>query len=151
MNDPVRLSARLALIACTAIGIGMVELEAGRPARAADLIIQVTGMDRLAGDVHFGVYDKEGEFPSGLSVAGDNKPADQETVVFRVADLAPGQYAVAVYHDANGNGRHDVSLWQIEDFGFSQNARAFFGPPKFDAAAFNLVEADTTITIDLAN
>jgi uncharacterized protein (DUF2141 family) len=60
------------------------------------------------------------------------------TVVF--GDLPPGRYAVAAYHDTDGNG--DLTLWPIglpkEAYGFSRDARGRFGPPRFDAAAFDL-------------
>ena len=35
----------------------------------------------------------------------------------------------------------------LEDYGFSNDARVFFGPPSFDDAAFELLEPKTKITI----
>jgi uncharacterized protein (DUF2141 family) len=55
----------------------------------------------------------------------------------RVSGLAPGDYAVAVIHDANGNGRLDTFMGiPREGFGFSRNPAIGFGPPQFDAAQF---------------
>lgn len=63
------------------------------------------------------------------------------TVVFD--DLPPGRYAVGAYHDTDGNGA--LTLWPIglprEAYGFSRDARGRFGPPSFDAAAFDLPAA----------
>lgn len=63
------------------------------------------------------------------------------TVVFE--DLPPGRYAVGAYHDTDGNGA--LTLWPIglpkEAYGFSRDARGRFGPPSFDAAAFDLPAA----------
>lgn len=57
-----------------------------------------------------------------------------------LTDLEPGRYVVAVFHDTDGNGR--LSTWPVglpkEAYGFSRNARGRFGPPSFDAAAFDL-------------
>lgn len=57
----------------------------------------------------------------------------------RVTGLAPGDYAVAVIHDANGNGKLDTMMGiPREGFGFSRNPAIGFGPPRFTAAQFPL-------------
>lgn len=65
--------------------------------------------------------------------------------------LTPGRYAVAVFHDTDGNGR--LSTWPIglpkEAYGFSRDARGRFGPPAFDAAAFDLPAAGARQAISL--
>jgi uncharacterized protein (DUF2141 family) len=53
--------------------------------------------------------------------------------------VAPGEYAVSVIHDENGNHRLDKRLMlPREGFGFSRNAPVRFGPPSFSAAAFTV-------------
>lgn len=50
-----------------------------------------------------------------------------------------GEYAIALVHDENANGKLDRRLLMPrEGFGFSQNAPVRMGPPKFDAAAFEV-------------
>lgn len=65
--------------------------------------------------------------------------------------LTPGRYAVAVFHDTDGNGR--LSTWPIglpkEAYGFSRDVRGRFGPPAFDAAAFDLPAAGARQEISL--
>jgi uncharacterized protein (DUF2141 family) len=57
----------------------------------------------------------------------------------RFEGLPPGNYAVAVIHDANGNARLDTMLGiPREGFGFSRNPPIRFGPPRFAAAQFPL-------------
>jgi uncharacterized protein (DUF2141 family) len=57
----------------------------------------------------------------------------------RLSGLAPGDYAVAVIHDANGNGKLDTFMGiPREGFGFSRNPVIGFGPPRFSAAQFPL-------------
>ncbi|UUZ49269.1 DUF2141 domain-containing protein [Massilia sp. B-10] len=55
-------------------------------------------------------------------------------------DLPEGEYAFAVYHDANANGQMDKNLLGIptEDYAFNNNAVGKMGPPKFEAAKFAL-------------
>ena len=47
---------------------------------------------------------------------------------------------MGTFHDTDGNGR--LSTWPVglpkEAYGFSNDARGRFGPPSFDAAAFDL-------------
>lgn len=57
----------------------------------------------------------------------------------RIEGVPPGDYAIAVIHDANGNARLDTAMGiPREGFGFSRNPRILFGPPGFKAAQFAL-------------
>ena len=53
--------------------------------------------------------------------------------------LPYGNYAIAVIHDENGNGKLDTFAGiPREGFGFSRNPVITFGPPSFSAAHFTL-------------
>ncbi len=64
---------------------------------------------------------------------------------------APGAYAVAVYHDENGNGHFDRNFLGLpaEGFGFSNDAPTILGPPSYGAARLDVGPGDTRITIRL--
>ena len=67
-----------------------------------------------------------------------------------VEGLVPGNYAVSVIHDENGNRELDTNLIGIptEGIGFSHNPRVTFGPPSFANASFDAAsEATQTIRI----
>lgn len=124
---------------------------AGR-AEAADLVIAVTGLSSGAGDVHYGVWDRAEHFPKREGrVAKGHVRAAADGVTITVAGLAPGTYAVAVYHDENGNGEFDQGLFgfPLEDYGFSNDATVFFGPPSFAEAAFALGPGGARVAIRL--
>lgn len=55
-------------------------------------------------------------------------------------DLPYGVYALAIYHDVNNNGKLDKSFVGIpkEPYGFSNNARSKWGPPKYEIAQFEI-------------
>jgi uncharacterized protein (DUF2141 family) len=58
---------------------------------------------------------------------------------YRFDGLAAGAYAIALFHDENGNGRLDTRLGiPTEGVGFSRNPRLWFGPPRFSAASFHV-------------
>ncbi|HEX8469827.1 MAG TPA: DUF2141 domain-containing protein [Brevundimonas sp.] len=63
-----------------------------------------------------------------------------------VVGLPPGRYVIAAFQDTDGDGKLSKGNFGIprEPFGFSNNARARFGLPGFDAAAFELTTAGTT-------
>jgi uncharacterized protein (DUF2141 family) len=55
--------------------------------------------------------------------------------------LPRGDYAIAVIHDENGNAKLDTLAGiPREGFGFSRNPPIRFGPPRFAAARFTLVD-----------
>jgi len=64
-------------------------------------------------------------------------------------DLPFGEYALKVFHDENGNFKLDKNLFgaPAEAYGFSNNARATFGPPDYKKAAFPFDKTDMTVTI----
>ncbi|MBT7942982.1 MAG: DUF2141 domain-containing protein, partial [Alphaproteobacteria bacterium] len=53
------------------------------------------------------------------------------------------------FHDENGNGEFDQVFFGLpmEDFGFSNGAVAFFGPPGFDDAMVSVPPEGAMITI----
>ena len=85
------------------------------------------------------------KFPdSAGTVAAQWRTAGIGKLEFVFADLPPGRFAVAAYHDENDNDVLDVNLIGIpkEGYAFSQNARGFAGPPSFDAAAVKISDED---------
>lgn len=64
---------------------------------------------------------------------------------------APGDYAVAVYHDENGDhdfNRNAVGL-PAEGYGFSNDAPAAFGLPDFDKVRFAVPPGGSRVPIRL--
>ena len=68
--------------------------------------------------------------------------ADANTLSCTFNDLAPGAYAVKVFHDVNENGVLDASWigWPQEPYGFSNDAPVNMGPPPFKLAAIEVKE-----------
>jgi uncharacterized protein (DUF2141 family) len=64
--------------------------------------------------------------------------------------VSPGTYAVAVFHDENGNGKLDTNFLGIpsEGVGVSNNKRPLVGPPSWSDARFRL-EHDGSISVTL--
>jgi uncharacterized protein (DUF2141 family) len=66
-------------------------------------------------------------------------------------DIPPGTYALAVTHDENMNGKIDTNWLGIptEGYGFSNDAKAWLGPPSFPATSFPYEGQDMEMTISL--
>ena len=119
-------------------------------AAAADLRVVVDALRSVKGDVRFALYDRAEAFPDDDGkLAGQTVAVIGNQVEARFAGLNPGDYAVAVFHDENGNGEFDQGLFGIplEGYGFSNGARAFLGPPDFAEAKVRLGTNGAAITI----
>jgi len=117
---------------------------------AAELTVEVLGVRSNDGLVHFGLYDNPETFPTKDGrLRGARAAISQNRAVAVFKGLKPGRYAFAVFHDENGNGEFDQIFFglPVEDFGFSNGAVAFFGPPAFADAAVSLTLKGTKITI----
>ncbi len=75
-------------------------------------------------------------------------PARSGSVSFSTDVLPAGDYAVTVFHDENGNSELDANFVGMpkEPWGFSNNARGNFGPPKFADTKFAL-DGETKVVL----
>jgi uncharacterized protein (DUF2141 family) len=116
----------------------------------ASLTVRVLGLRSDEGKLALALYDSEESFDtrSGAVTTDRIAPVDG-AVSWEVREVSPGTYAVAVYHDLNGNGKLDRSAVGVptEPYGFSNDARGSFGPPGFRKAAFEIGPGTTTIEI----
>lgn len=120
--------------------------------QAADLTVEVTGITEATGNVRVALYDGAEGFPRDRKPrAGQDIAAQISSVAVTFKDLQPGQYAVAVYQDLDGDEELTSNLMGIptEPYGFSRDARGTFGPPGFDDAAIALGDEDQAISLSL--
>lgn len=74
--------------------------------------------------------------------------ATRNAGTLRFDGLPSGNYALALIHDENGNGRLDTMMGiPREGFGFSRNPAIRFGPPKFSEATISVVSGVTDETV----
>ena len=138
-HAPRRLAALLALLAplaAAAQGAATIELE-------------VAGIAATEGRLMVALYPSAERYRRD-ALESRMLEARAGTMRLRFDGLAPGEYAFAVYHDRNGNGRLDTNLMGIptEPAAFSGQAAAF-GAPSWPQAAFRLPEAGTRVLVRL--
>lgn len=123
-------------------------------AQSGTLTVKVENITTVAGRIHIGIYKDAASFPNKkLAFAGQEvKVGAAGSMEVAIPDLAPGRYAVAVFHDINGNGKLDTNVFGVptEPYGFSNGALAKWGNPKFEEAAFSYTTATKAISIKLA-
>ncbi|HET6255307.1 MAG TPA: DUF2141 domain-containing protein [Puia sp.] len=116
------------------------------------LDVTVSGIHSDKGRLYLSLYNSEKGYPKDPKIAFRLTYASIVNGIstFRFTKLPAGTYAIACYHDENGNGKLDNNLFGIptEGTGASNNATGFLGPPKFREAKFPLTR-DTAVTIRL--
>ncbi len=118
-------------------------------AYATDLSLRIINAP-TSSTIHVALFDSPDAYAGKKALVSKKLPAQAEATELIFPGLAPGRYAVRVSADENGNAALDTNLLGIliERYGFSNNAKANFGPPDFDAAAVD-VDADGQIVIHL--
>ncbi|MAU14911.1 MAG: hypothetical protein CMH46_05150 [Muricauda sp.] len=103
------------------------------------------------GDVNVAVYNSDASFLSFDEVyTTGTEAAHKGLVKLQIEDLPSGEYALAVFHDENGNGKLDTNWLGIpkERVAFSKGKMKTFGPPKYQECAFRIT-SDYEIDISL--
>jgi uncharacterized protein (DUF2141 family) len=136
------------------LGTGLAaSLAAAAPASAGDVVITVTDLRSAKGVVRACMTTRSDIFPKCIK-----DPTAYRTVVpasgkveIRFTGVKPGNYAIALLHDENDNGKADRAMGMMpkEGYGFSRDAPVRMAPPKFKDAVFAISEAAAKITIKM--
>jgi uncharacterized protein (DUF2141 family) len=113
------------------------------------ITVTVDSIESNDGKIFFALYNKETNFLDEAFKGTKNTIENNQcTVTFK--NIPEGVYAVSIFHDENNNGKMDTNFIGIpkEDYGCSNNASGFMGPPKWSDAKFEL-KADQTLSISL--
>ncbi|MEC3964161.1 DUF2141 domain-containing protein [Flagellimonas halotolerans] len=103
------------------------------------------------GHINVAVYNSDATFLSFDRVFKAGREAAHEGIVqLMIEDLPAGKYALAVFHDENGNGKLDTNWLGVpkEKVAFSKGKMKTFGPPKYNECAFQ-IHSDYEIDVKL--
>lgn len=125
-------------------------LGAAPPPDPVSLDIEVTGLRSSKGFIQACVWHGAEHFLNkrcedyGRAVIVPAAPS-----VSMKIELQPGEYAVSLIHDANGNHKLDKNLFGMptEGFGFSRNPVIAFSQPTYAATRFEAEAASAQQTI----
>jgi uncharacterized protein (DUF2141 family) len=118
----------------------------------ANLTIQLKAISSSKGSVMLALFKEPEGFPFATQRAFklEKLPAKAGEVQVSFAKLPTGRYALAVFHDENGDSKLNTNSLGIprEGYGFSNNVRPKFSAPKFHQAAFDLTD-DARLTVNV--
>jgi uncharacterized protein (DUF2141 family) len=118
---------------------------------AAVLHARVVNLRNSTGQVICTLFDSPSAFPSDSSRALRQiaVPIKDQTAVCEFGGVAPGRYALVLFHDENSNGKFDRNWFGLpkEGYAFSNNVRPVFAPPSFKAAAFDYAGGALWLTV----
>lgn len=120
------------------------------PAADSSLSVRIVGLSGAAGDLRIAVYGDEADFVRKANpIRRETIPLPGDSLDRTFDGLPPGEYAVSVHHDANGNGVVDKNPLGIptEPYGFSNDARGTLGPPGWREARIVLAPGENRIEI----
>ena len=114
--------------------------------------VQIAGLNKAEGQICYSLFDRGKGFPGSsnnleakcISISG-------RLPILTIEDLHLGTYAIAVFHDVNGDGELNRNFLGIpqEGFGFSQNPEIQTSPPSFGESAVLVTGAETNLQIQL--
>jgi uncharacterized protein (DUF2141 family) len=125
-----------------------------QPAEKNLIHVEISGLRNDTGQVLCSLFSSASDFPkkSEKAVAHAKSTIVQGHASCEFPGIVAGTYAVSAFHDQNSNGKLDTNFMGIprEGVGASNNAKGHFGPPKFEAAAFQFSggRLDLKITIN---
>jgi uncharacterized protein (DUF2141 family) len=128
-------------------------LAQAQPAQESLIHVEISGLRNDKGQVLCSLFSSAVDFPKKTekAVAQFKSVISHGHAVCEFPGVASGRYAVSAFHDENSNGRLDTNFMGMprEGVGASNNAKGHFGPPKFDAAAFQFSGGRTDLKITI--
>ena len=118
--------------------------------KKANLLVEIQNVQPLKGAIYIALFKSGQDFPEGKPIEGKKLEATSRNVQASFS-LEPGDYAIAVFHDENGNGKLDKRVFGIpkEPYGFSNNFRPRLSAPKFSDCQFSVGTGEKTIRIEV--
>ena len=110
------------------------------------LEVTVKNIKEVKGTIRVALYNNEKDFLEKFLHGKVVKVTGSEAnIVFE--NLKPGDYAVSVFHDENGNEELDSGFMGIpnEPYGFSNDAMGTFGPPSFEKAKMSITSDKVSV------
>lgn len=125
-------------------------LAAAPAAPATKLDVQFTGVEARSGAIMFAIFDSEDAYNGkGAPVREGAVPVKDGALGSVITGLAPGRYAIKLFHDVDGDGKMGINPFgmPIEPFAFSNNAKGNRGPAVWADAAFTVAAGATVQAI----
>lgn len=117
------------------------------------LTVNITNIGTKKGQIEIGLFKGEkGFLKEGFQFLKKKVKVKGNSVQETFTGLPDGNYAVAIFHDENMNGKCDTNFIGIptEDYGFSNNFKPTVAAPKFSQTKIS-VSGNKKIDIKMIN
>ncbi len=121
----------------------------------SSLVLEIDNIEQAKGYVWVGVYDSEKSFLNkelATAVLGEAIKRVGSLSV-EVKDIPYGTYAVAIFHDINGNGELDQGMFGVpkEPYAFSRPLKSKWRAPTFEDVKFQFKSPKQRLRLGLAD
>lgn len=115
------------------------------------LSVKITNIKAKGKVLFVGLYRISDEFPELTKTWKNARVKSQRHESIVEFDVPFGDYAIAVFHDLNGNGRLDKNIfgYPSEAFGFSNNIKPIFKSPDISECLYSFHQNSIGLTIKL--
>lgn len=163
MTSRTRVSPRALAAFALVIATGVAPLAHAQPSTpppssaapsVARLVVVISEIRSDRGSVRCTLFGSSQGWPTdrarALAAASGTPHRGRTECVFE--GVAPGEYAVAVHHDEDGQGDFDTGIFGIptEGVGASRDAHGTMGPPSFEDARITLRAGENRTRIHMA-
>ncbi len=111
---------------------------------AQTLTVEITGIKNDQGKILLQLFDSNENYQSNKAYSANMIKAKKGVVSVTFNNLVAGEYAIRYFHDENDNGQLETNLFgmPVEGYGFSNNAKADFGPVSFDDMKVSITDTN---------
>lgn len=121
--------------------------------QTVNITVSIADVSSDKGVIRLYLFDKAEAFPDKIDLATKamSAKAIKGTQQIKIEGVMPGNYAIAVFHDENNDGKLNANLIGIpkEPTGASNGAVGKMGPPKFKDAVLPISAATKNFAIKL--
>jgi uncharacterized protein (DUF2141 family) len=144
--------ATLSLYSCSTSGVAVkpaIQLENASTPGYID--VKVTGIPVVEGQLFVELYDAKSYFNYELVLNEKKVVVTGTSMVVRLEHVPAGCYMVVASQDANMNNKLDANFFgaPTEAYGFSREARAAFGIPKFEDGAIDFDGSSLSVDVKI--
>ncbi len=115
--------------------------------------LKIQNIKNTKGTIRIAFYKKGADFPNdgGITYAKETKISQTGEIEAKFNDIPLGEYAVAIFHDVNGNKKIDKNVFGIpsEPYGFTRNFKPKFSAPVFSDCNVVFSASSNSFTIKL--
>lgn len=150
MRDRILVLAAIAAIWVAGGPFAVPQARAGDEA-GLSITLTVSGIVGMGGELDVALFNNAKFWLDESNVPVEQKRLKIKSGTMRVTfeGLAASNYAVVVYHDANGNKELDTGFMGSPEEGhaFSGEGEYGFGPPSFEESSFTLFGSSTAVNV----